>query len=217
MSAEFRLNGKSVVVDAGPDFRQQMLQNQIGRLEALLLTHEHNDHVAGLDDLRPFCFKQECSIDVFGLPRVLSEIKNRYAYAFSDNPYPGVPRLELKPIEVGVPLQIGTMEFLPIPVMHGKLPIVGYRCGEVAYLTDVKTLPSEAYEMLQGVERLVISALHYNVHHSHLNLEEALHEIGKIGATKTVITHMSHRFKPTAELVHELPDGVEVGVDGGWV
>lgn len=217
MSAEFRQGGQSVVVDAGPDFRQQMLSNRIARLDGLLLTHEHNDHVAGLDDLRPFCFKQKSSIDVFGLPRVLTEIKKRFAYAFSDNPYPGVPRLELQEIQPGVAFKVGDMEFLPIPVLHGKLPIVGYRCEDVAYLTDVKTLSEEAYGMLGGLRRLVISALQPKAHHSHLTLEDALLEIEKIGAEKSVLTHLSHNFPPTADLVHQLPAGVEIGVDGGWV
>ncbi|MEM6396850.1 MAG: MBL fold metallo-hydrolase [Bacteroidota bacterium] len=217
VAAHIRSRNTSVVIDAGPDFRQQMLTNEINWLDALLITHEHNDHVAGMDDLRTFCFKQRMVIPVFALPRVVTAIKKRFDYAFSENPYPGVPRLDLQPIEPGKPFHIGELEILPIPILHGKLEIVGFRVGNIAYLTDVKTLPSEAYPMLEGLETLVISALQPGTHHSHLNLEEALQEIKKIGPKETYLTHLSHLFPPAAELASQLPSGVRLGVDGGLV
>ncbi|MEL6392333.1 MAG: MBL fold metallo-hydrolase [Bacteroidota bacterium] len=217
VAAHFRSRNTSVVVDAGPDFRQQMLTNQINWLDALLITHEHNDHVAGLDDLRPFCFRQRAEIPVFALPRVVAQLKKRFEYAFAENPYPGVPRLSLQTIQVGEPFRIGELEFLPIPVLHGKLEMVGFRCGNYAYLTDVKTLPQEAYAMLKGLDKLVISALQPGPHHSHLNLEEALEEIRRINPKEAYLTHLSHLFPPAAELESQLPNGVRLGVDGGLV
>ncbi|MEM8586007.1 MAG: MBL fold metallo-hydrolase [Bacteroidota bacterium] len=217
VAAHFRSRNTSVVVDAGPDFRQQMLTNEIKWLDALLVTHEHNDHIAGLDDLRTFCFRQRAEIPVFALPRVVTQIKERFAYAFSKKPYPGVPRLSLHTIKPGESFRIGELEFLPIPIMHGKLDIVGFRCGSYAYLTDVKTLPESAYPILKDLDTLVISALQPGTHHSHLNLEEALEEIDRIQPKEAYLTHLSHLFPPAAELESQLPSGVYLGVDGGMV
>lgn len=203
-----------VVIDTGPDFRQQMLAHSYGHLAAVLYSHEHNDHVAGLDDLRPYCFRQKENIPLYGLPRVIGDIKSRFAYAFSDNPYPGVPTLSLHEIKAGQSLQLGGMDFTTIPVLHGKLPILGFRCEDIAYLTDVKLLEQAALDLLAGVRVLVLSCLQHKEHHSHLNLEEALEVIKRVAPERTILTHLSHRFPPHAQLQLELPEGVEVGYDG---
>lgn len=213
-SAVFSRGDQQVVIDTGPDFRQQMLRMPHRFLAGVLYTHEHNDHVAGLDDLRPYCFKQKMDIPMFALPRVVADLKVRYGYAFSDDPYPGVPMLDLQTIAAGQSVQLGGMEFKAIPVLHGKLPIVGYRCEDIAYLTDVKHLTPAAKAMLKGVRILAISCLQHKEHHSHLTLDEALEIIEELQAERAVLTHLSHRFPPHAKLQLELPEGVEVGYDG---
>lgn len=213
-SAMFSKDGEMVIIDTGPDFRQQMLQHSHGHLAGVLYSHEHNDHVIGIDDLRPYCFRQHENIPLYGLKRVVDNIKARFAYAFSDNPYPGVPTLSLHKIEAGDNIQLGGMTFTAIPVLHGSLPILGYRCEDMAYLTDVKQLEAAALDTLNNLRVLVISCLQHQQHHSHLNLEEALELIQKIGAERTFLTHLSHRFPPHALLQLELPKGVEVGFDG---
>lgn len=213
-SAVFSKAGKQVIIDSGPDFRQQMLRHSHGHLAGILYSHEHNDHVAGLDDLRPFCFRQKENIPLYGLPRVIKDIKTRFAYAFAENPYPGVPTLDLLTIEAGQKIKLGNMDFQAIPVLHGKLPILGYRCEDIAYLTDVKYLESAARTLLRGVRVLVLSCLQHKQHHSHLNLDEALHLIEDMQPERCILTHLSHYFPPHAKLELELPDGVEVGYDG---
>lgn len=213
-SAAFSRGNQRVVIDTGPDFRQQMLRISPRFLAGILFSHEHNDHVAGLDDLRPYCFAQRMDIPLYALPRVAKTLRQRFAYAFAKNPYPGVPRLGLREIEAGQEVKLGGMRFTAIPVNHGKLPILGYRCEDIAYLTDVKTLPAAAKEALRGVRLLAISCLQHQDHHSHLTLAEALELIEELAPERAVLTHLSHRFPPHAQLQLELPPGVEVGYDG---
>lgn len=213
-SALFSSNGQHVVIDTGPDFRRQMLDNRVKTLAGVLYSHEHNDHVAGLDDLRPFCFRQRENIPLYALPRVARDLKTRYAYSFAENPYPGVPTLDLKEIDPLDKIELGGMQFIAIPVNHGRLPILGYRCADIAYLTDIKSLPDKSFSLLKNLRVLVITALQLDEHHSHLRLDEALELAKKIGAERTILTHLSHRIGPHAELQAELPAGVEVGYDG---
>lgn len=213
-SAAFTKGNQRVVIDTGPDFRQQMLRISNCWLAGILYSHEHNDHVAGLDDLRPYCFSQEMDIPLYGLPRVIGEIKGRYAYAFAENPYPGVPTLATHTIEAGQEIELGGMKFTAIPVQHGQLPILGYRCEDIAYLTDVKTLTPQAKLLLKGVRTLLLSCLRHAEHHSHLSLQEALALIEELKPQRTILTHLSHLFPPHAQLELELPEGVEVGYDG---
>lgn len=212
-SALFSKNGQHVVIDTGPDFRRQMLNARIKTLAGVLYSHEHNDHVAGLDDLRPFCFRQEENIPLYALPRVVEDFKVRYNYAFRENPYPGVPTLDLNEINPLEKIKLAGMEFTAIPVNHGKLPILGYRCEDIAYLTDVKSLPEEAFPLLKDLRVIVLTALQRQEHHSHLRLDEALELAKRVGAERTILTHLSHRIGPHAELELEMPVGVEVGFD----
>ncbi len=213
-SAMFSLGEQHVIIDTGPDFRQQMLQAKIKEIAGVLYSHEHNDHVAGLDDVRPFCFRQNCAIKMYALPRVAADIQQRYAYAFSDNPYPGAPVLDLQTLEAFDTISLGGMRLQAIPVEHGDLPILGYRCGDKAYLTDVKSLSEAAKAALANLEVLVITCLQYGDHHAHMNLEEALTLAEEMGAKRTVFTHLSHRIGLHSDLEVKLPPGVELGYDG---
>lgn len=213
-SAMFSLGDQHVVVDTGPDFRQQMLQASIKEIAGVLYSHEHNDHVAGLDDVRPFCFRQNCAIKMYALPRVAADIRQRYAYAFSDNPYPGAPVLDMRSVEAFDTISLGGMHLQAIPVAHGELPILGYRCGKKAYLTDVKRLGEAAKAALANLDVLVLTCLQYGDHHSHMNLEEALALAEEMGAKRTVLTHLSHKIGLHAELEAKLPAGIELGYDG---
>ncbi len=206
--------GTAISIDIGPDFRQQMLVNGISDIDAVLLTHEHDDHVSGLDDIRPINFRLKKNIPLYGLPRVLSNLRTRYRYVFDDAyDYSGKPRIDL--IEINTdPLCIGSLEIQPVEIMHGNLAILGYRLGEFAYLTDVKTIDEAWIEKLQGLDVLILNALHRRTHYSHLNLEEAIDMIGRINPRRTYLTHLSHNMGLAAEVAHELPEGVSLAYDG---
>ena len=211
-SALLTHNGQNLVIDAGPDFRQQMLRHRVKRIEGVLLTHEHSDHTAGLDDLRPFCFKQDMDIPVYCLPRVAKELRERFAYAFSD--YPGVPRLDIREVAFGDKLPFAGQEIELLEVTHGQLPIIGFRAGDLAYLTDVKELPARTLMQCKGVKSMVISALHFEGTHSHLSVPGAIAYLQAVGAERGVLMHFSHKIGLTARVNPELPRGVELGWDG---
>ncbi|WP_116124883.1 MBL fold metallo-hydrolase [Lewinella sp. IMCC34183] len=199
-------------IDAGPDFRTQMLGARVERLDGILLTHEHNDHTAGIDDVRPFCFMQQMDMPVYCLDRVATELRERFAYAFTN--YPGVPKLDVRPVDFGTTLPFGGKQLHLLRVNHGKLPILGFRVGGLAYLTDVKTLPDATLDALTGLDTLIISCLNYHGTHSHLSVEETLAYVARLQPRRAVLFHLSHRLGPHAEFNESLPDGVEVGYDG---
>ncbi len=199
-------------IDAGPDFRSQLLRAGVERLDGIVLTHEHNDHTAGLDDVRPFCFTQQMDMPVYCLPRVARELKERFAYAFSN--YPGVPKLDVREVNFGHRIPFAGQELELLRVAHGQLPILGLRIGDLAYLTDVKELPAETLARLRGLDTLVLSCLNHRGTHSHLSVEEALGYVDLIQARETVLIHLSHRLGPHAEFQSQLPAGVRVGYDG---
>lgn len=204
----------SIIVDTGPDFRQQMLHHRIDHLDGALMTHEHNDHVAGLDDIRPYNFKNQKDFPLFGLPRVLSGIKERFAYIFATNKYPGTPSVELIPVQPWEQIQIGDISAKALPVQHGKLQILGYSFGHLIYFTDVKYLDDDVIAEARDVDVLIINALHHRPHHSHLNLKEALELIYQINPRQAYLTHISHDMGLHVEMNRKLPDNVKLAYDG---
>lgn len=201
------------MIDVGPDFRQQMLANDVDTLDAVLLTHEHNDHVIGLDDLRPLIFKRREAMKIYGEGRVLDEIRRRFSYAFKVNPYPGAPAFELMEIGHGSTFQIGNLHFEAVRILHGNLPILGFRCGDFAYLTDVSRIPKETMDRLGHLSWVVISALRHKKHHAHLSLDEAIEYVQIMQAKRGVLIHMSHKMGPVSEWESALPENIIAGSD----
>ncbi|MEL6923772.1 MAG: MBL fold metallo-hydrolase [Bacteroidota bacterium] len=206
--------GRNLVVDAGPDFRQQMLRAKVENIDAVLLTHEHNDHIIGLDDVRPFNFRHKKNIPVYGTPPVLQELQQRFAYVFDHNPYPGAPQLDLHAIGKEHSFRVGDFQVQPVEVLHGQLPVLGFRFGDFCYITDAKTISEEERRKLQHLDTLVLNALHHDEHHSHLNISEALALIKDINPLRTYLTHISHRMGRYAEVQAQLPDNVWLAYDG---
>lgn len=203
----------SVVIDCGPDFRQQMLTSKCQQIDAILFTHEHSDHTAGLDDIRPFNFKQG-PMPIYAHERVLNNLKRRFEYIFeTENKYPGAP--SVIPIEVinNVPFSINEQVVIPINAMHGTLQVFGYRMGDFAYLTDVKTIEDDELEKLSGLKVLVINALREESHHSHFNLQEALDFVNLIRPEKAYFTHISHILGFHDEVQKKLPNNVYLAFD----
>ncbi|MEZ4939273.1 MAG: MBL fold metallo-hydrolase [Saprospiraceae bacterium] len=206
-------NGTNILIDAGPDLRQQMLRAEVRHLDAILLTHEHNDHVIGLDDIRPFNFQSGHPMSVYAQERVAKDVRHRFAYIFGD-PIPGLPRITLNTIDQNSALKINGLDVQPIGIWHGQLPILGFRFGAITYLTDVKTISPEELEKVRGCRFLVVNALRQRSHQTHLNLEEALDLIREIAPEKAWITHISHEMGLAATVSAELPAGVELAYDG---
>jgi len=203
----------SYVIDCGPDFRQQMLTSNCQKLDGILFTHEHADHTAGLDDIRPFYFKQG-DIPVFAHRRVLENLTKRFDYIFEkENKYPGAPSVQLNEVVKGKSFPIGGKMVVPIDVMHGNLQVFGYRIDDFAYLTDVKTITPSEIEKLSGLKVLVINALRIEPHDTHFNLEEALSFIEVIKPGKTYLTHISHIFGFHQEIEKNLPENVFLAYD----
>ncbi len=200
------------VVDCGPDFRQQMLANQVSKIDGILFTHEHNDHIIGLDDVRPFYFKQG-DISVFAHPRVINALEKRFDYVFETvNKYPGTPSLKINEINDN-PFTIGNLEVIPVNVWHHKLQVYAFRFGDFAYVTDAKTIEEEELEKLKGVKVLTVNALRKEPHLSHFNLEEALDFIKKVNPERAYLTHISHLLGFHEEVEKELPENVFLAYD----
>lgn len=200
-------NEAKVLIDIGPDFRSQFLQNKLTTIDLILLTHEHNDHIIGLDDIRAINFTQQKSIPIFSSNRVIDTIKQRFAYVFSKEPYPGLPQIELNIID-DKSFQYKDLKISPINIKHGQLDIWGFRINDFAYITDASTIPEEEYSKLKNVKVLIINALRQAKHYSHFNLEGCLEAIKRINPSKAYITHISHNMGKTAEWKKLLPAGV---------
>jgi phosphoribosyl 1,2-cyclic phosphate phosphodiesterase len=212
-SIHLEANGVSLVVDTGPDFRIQMLSAGVKRIDAILYTHEHKDHTAGLDDIRPFNFSQQMDIPIFGRRQVLDQIEREFSYIFSAKKYPGIPRVNAIEISEN-PFQVKGLSVIPIPVLHYKLPVLGFRIGNFSYVTDANFIPDESLKLLEGTEILVLNALQKESHISHFTLEEAIAMAQKIGARQTYFTHISHRLGLHQQIDLELPEGIALGHDG---
>lgn len=202
-----------LVIDAGPDFRQQVLREKITAIDAVLLTHEHKDHTAGLDDVRAFNYLMKRAMPIYAEERVLASVKREYSYVFSDYKYPGIPEMDLHKVE-NEAFKINGDEIIPIRAYHHKLPVFGFRIYDFAYLTDAKTIPDEEKQKLLNLDVLVISALRKKPHISHLGLDEACDLIAELKPKQAFVTHISHRQFSNDDLAKELPDNALPAFDG---
>lgn len=204
---------KGIVIDTGPDFRQQMLTNNIDKVDAILYTHEHSDHTAGIDDIRPFC-KRFGHMPIYAQARVLENLKTRFAYIFAtENRYEGAPSVASNIVEASK-FNIGDLEITPIKIGHGEIGILGYRIGDLAYITDAKTIDDKEILKLKGVKILVVNALRIAEHPTHFSLQEALDFIEKIEPDKAYITHISHKLGFHKVVQKNLPENVFLAYDG---
>ena len=206
-------DGKTIVIDTGPDFRQQMLRAGVERLDAVVFTHEHKDHIAGLDDVRAFNFKANRDMPIYGTADVEAALKREFHYAFGEASYPGVPRLDFRRI-TNNPFDAEGLDLIPIKVWHYKMPVFGFRIDDFVYVTDAKTIDPEEKEKMKGAKVLVLNALRKQAHLSHLNLKEALNLVEELNPEQVYLTHISHLLGSHSEVEKELPSGVNLAYDG---
>jgi phosphoribosyl 1,2-cyclic phosphate phosphodiesterase len=213
VSMHIETEGKSFIIDTGPDFRQQILRAGIQRVDAVLYTHEHKDHTAGMDDIRGFNYAQKSSIPLYAQAPVIEQLKREFAYAFAEDKYPGVPEIEVHEIE-NRPFTIAGVSIIPILVKHYYLDVLGFRFGDFTYITDANFISDEELDKVRGSKVIVINALRKTTHISHFTLDEALEVIEKIKPEKAYITHISHMMGLHAEVEKELPPHVHLAFDG---
>lgn len=250
-SALIRHNGLTILVDAGPDFRSQMLAHDVRHLDAILITHAHKDHTGGLDDVRSFNYIDRKAAEIYCEPRVLEALRGDYAYAFADHKYPGAPEwhvhlIDERPFRIDTLGNTGELEWvhdvgyfyrqadgslspsdnavreaphdnpdiIPIRGYHDQLPVLGFRVGNIAYITDMSRLPQSELPKLEGLEHLTLNTVGYHPHHSHFSLEEAIALSQRIGARHTWLTHLSHAFPPYEEFSKQLPECILPAYDG---
>lgn len=212
-SALIEVNGVNIVIDAGPDFRQQMLREKVKDIDAILITHEHRDHIAGLDDVRAFNFMNQKPVEIYAEKKVQKVIKSEFFYSFGDNKYPGVPQINLHTIGLE-PFKVKGVEIIPIQVFHYKLPVLGFRMGDFSYITDANYIPEKEKEKLIGTKYLVINALRKRKHISHYSLSEAVELIQQFSPKRAYITHISHQMGLHHDINEELPRGISLAYDG---
>jgi phosphoribosyl 1,2-cyclic phosphate phosphodiesterase len=205
--------GKVFVIDTGPDFRQQMLREDVKRLDAVIFTHEHRDHIAGLDDIRAFNFTMKSAIDVYADDNVEKALRRSLWYIFSEDKYPGIPEVRMHHIN-GDSFTIGETKFIPIRVMHHLLPVWGFRINNFTYITDANSIPEKEKEKIYGSEVLVLNALRREKHISHFTLEEAIDMIKELNPKEAYLTHISHQLGRHAEVEKELPAHIHLAYDG---
>lgn len=203
----------SVVIDTGPDFRYQMLRANVQRLDGILFTHEHKDHTAGLDDVRAFNFKQGMDMPIYCATRVEESLRREFEYAFREIKYPGIPMLEFETIDAETPFVIGDIPFIPIEVMHHRLPVLGFRIGDFTYITDANYISDTEMEKIKGTKILVLNALRDEPHISHYTRAEALEVIQQIQPETAYLTHISHVLGKHADIEAELPPHVHLAYD----
>ena len=206
-------NDKTFTIDAGPDFRYQMLRNHVTHLDAILITHSHKDHIGGLDDVRSFNYLQRKPMKVFVSPFHQAELKREYSYAFAESPYPGVPSFNLIDL-TDEPFFIGETKISPIPVLHMTMEVLGFRIGDFAYITDTNYIPGNILAQLVDCKIIVLNALRKKKHLSHYSLEEAVNVLTFLHPEKAYITHISHLMGFHKEVNKELPDFIELAYDG---
>lgn len=212
-SVHIEFEGKSFVIDTGPDFRQQMLREDIRRLDAVIFTHGHKDHTAGLDDVRAYNFLQTMVMPIYGEKKLLEQLKVEFYYAFESGKYPGIPQLKL--IEIAHdPFDLLGISVTPLPVWHLNMPVLGFRIKDFSYITDANSIPPETMKKLEGTKILVLNALQKEKHVSHFNLEEAVAMAHQIGAQMTYFTHISHKLGTHKKVEKELHRTVALAYDG---
>ncbi|WP_128544853.1 MBL fold metallo-hydrolase [Larkinella soli] len=212
-SVHLQVGGKSIVIDTGPDFRQQVLREGIRHLDAVVFTHEHKDHTAGLDEVRAYNFRQGIDIPVYARHRVLNQLQTEFAYIFAEKRYPGIPRLRLHEIS-GEPFDVEGVRFTPIDVLHHRLPVYGFRIHDFTYLTDLNFIPESEVEKIAGTRILVLDALQREPHLSHFTLREAIAVAERFRAERTYLVHISHKLGLHREVEKELPPSIRLGYDG---
>ncbi|MFT6480692.1 MAG: phosphoribosyl 1,2-cyclic phosphate phosphodiesterase [Spirosomataceae bacterium] len=214
-SVHLNVDGKSIVIDTGPDFRQQALRARIDSLDAVVFTHEHKDHTAGLDDIRPYNYLQGVKeLAIYAHPRVLDQLSREFQYAFTENRYPGIPILVTNEIGKEQPFDIAGVTFTPIEVIHYKLPVLGFRVRDFTYLTDCNYIAPEELEKAKGTRILILDALQQSPHLSHFTLEQAIEVAKEVGAEKTYFTHISHKMGLHREVEKILPPSMFLAYDG---
>lgn len=215
VSVHVQTAGKSIIIDSGPDFRQQALRARIDHLDALVFTHEHKDHTAGMDDIRAYNFRQQQDMPVYAEPRVLDQLRREYAYIFAEHKYPGVPQVKVHPILSDTDsFWVEGVEIQPIRAMHYKLPVLGFRIGGFTYLTDANHLSPESMERMRGSEVIVLNALRHEKHISHFTLQEAVDILTELAPARGYLTHISHQLGRHREVEAELPPFIRLAYDG---
>lgn len=212
-SVLIEVKGKVFVLDTGPDFREQMLREEVHNIDGIIYTHEHRDHIAGLDDVRPINYLKQKPIEIYGEERVLEALKQMIPYAFGENRYPGVPDINLNLI-TNQPFVIEGMEFTPIRVYHYKLPVFGFRVGDFTYITDANYIPEEEKEKIEGSKYIVVNALRKKKHISHFSLSESLEVISEFSPRKAYLIHMSHQMGFHESVNSKLPEYMSLAYDG---
>jgi len=212
-SIMFRLNHENYIIDTGPDFRQQMLVNKVDSVKAILYTHEHKDHVAGMDDVRAFNFIEKRDMEVYCSAAVEKALHREFFYVFTENKYPGVPSVKINLIE-NRPFYLGSNKIVPVEVMHYKMPVFGFRIDDFTYITDAKTISEEERVKIRGCKVLVVNALRKEEHISHFNLEQALELLEELKPKQALLTHISHYMGLHDEVNKELPAYVNLAYDG---
>jgi phosphoribosyl 1,2-cyclic phosphate phosphodiesterase len=215
VSVHLQTQEKSIIIDSGPDFRQQVLREHIERLDALVFTHEHKDHTAGMDDIRAYNFKQQQDMPVYAEQRVLDQLKREYAYIFAEHKYPGVPQVQTIPIlDDTTVFVVQGVSFQPIRALHYKLPVLGFRVGGFTYVTDANYIGPEALEQMRGSEIIVLNALRHEPHISHFSFKEAIAILENLSPRRAYLTHISHLLGRHREVEAQLPDFIRLAYDG---
>jgi phosphoribosyl 1,2-cyclic phosphate phosphodiesterase len=209
-------NDYRLLIDTTPDLRQQFLQNNLDNIDSILITHEHNDHIMGLDDVRPINFLHNKEIPLYGIHRVIKDIRFRFDYIFKKSDYPGSPRLTLNEIQNYQPFipEGANFKVLPFEIIHGQLPISGFKIDDFVYITDASEIPNASFDIIKNCEVLVINCLQHTKHYSHFNFEQAMAQIEKISPNKTYLTHISHKLGTCSAIESVLPMGISVACDG---
>lgn len=205
--------GKTIVIDTGPDFRQQMLRADVRHLDAVLLTHQHKDHIAGLDDVRAYNFRQRRVMPVWADARTQAQLKQEFAYAFDGTNYPGVPQIALMDLPEE-PFALEGVPIVPVRVLHHRLPVWGFRVGNLAYVTDASYIPEASMALLQGLDVLILNALRVETHISHFNLAQALEVVAQLRPRRAYFTHISHLLGRHGDVEDQLPPHVRLAYDG---